>query len=128
MNLVFAIAIGIGAALGAIARWLLALGLNRLVPALPLGTLAANWIGALLIGIAMAVFAQHDAIPPVWRLALTTGFLGGLTTFSTFSAETMLLMQRGEWLATSAIIGSHVIGSLALTVIGFAITQWLLRA
>ncbi len=128
MNIVLGIAIGIGAALGAIARWLLALGLNRLVPGLPMGTLAANLIGAFLVGIAMAVFVQYDTIPLVWRLALTTGFLGGLTTFSTFSAETVLLMQRGEWLATSAIVGSHVIGSLALTLAGYAFTHWLLRS
>ena len=122
MNIVFGIAIGIGAALGAIARWLLSLGLNRMFPALPMGTLAA-----FLMGIAMAVFVHYESIPLVWRLALTTGFLGGLTTFSSFSAETVLLMERGEWLATSAIIGSHVIGSLALTLIGYAFTHWLLR-
>lgn len=127
MNIVFGIAIGIGAALGAIARWLLSLGLNRVLPTLPLGTLAANLIGALLMGIAMAVFVQYDSIPLVWRLAITTGFLGGLTTFSSFSAETILLMERGEWLATATIIGTHVIGSLALTLIGYALTHWLLR-
>ncbi len=128
MNIVFGTAIGVGAALGAIARWLLSLGLNRMLPALPLGTLAANLIGAFLMGVAMAVFVQYDSIPMVWRLALTTGFLGGLTTFSSFSAETVLLMERGEWLATGAIIGSHVIGSLALTLIGYALTHWLLRS
>ncbi|MGB4860755.1 MAG: fluoride efflux transporter CrcB [Dokdonella sp.] len=128
MNIVFGIAIGIGAALGAIARWMLSLGLNRLLPTLPLGTLMANLIGAFLMGIAMAVFVQYESIPLVWRLALTTGFLGGLTTFSSFSAETLLLMERGEWLATCTIIGTHVIGSLALTLIGYALTHWLLRS
>ena len=127
MNIVFGIAIGIGAALGAIVRWLLSLGLNRMFPTLPMGTLAANLIGAFLMGIAMAVFVQYDSIPLVWRLALTTGFLGGLTTFSSFSAETVLLMERGEWLATGTIISAHVIGSLVLTLIGYAFTHWLLR-
>lgn len=127
MNIVFGIAIGIGAALGAIMRWLLSLGLNRMFPSLPMGTLAANLIGAFLMGIAMAMFVQYDSIPLVWRLALTTGFLGGLTTFSSFSAETVLLMERGEWLATGTIISAHVIGSLVLTLIGYAFTHWLLR-
>ena len=127
MNIVFGIAIGVGAALGAIVRWLLSLGLNRVLPTLPLGTLAANLIGAFLMGIAMAVFVQYDSIPLVWRLALTTGFLGGLTTFSSFSAETMLLIERGQWLATGTIIGTHVIGSLALTFAGYALIHWLLR-
>lgn len=127
MNLIHAAAIGLGAALGAVLRWLLGLGLNRVVPALPMGTLAANLLGALLMGMAMALFNQIETIPLGWRLALTTGFLGGLTTFSSFSAEAVLNIQRGEWAWTAALISAHVIGSLLLTLLGFAIVQHVLR-
>lgn len=121
------IGIAVGAAAGALLRWLLGLGLNRLLPLLPIGTLVANWIGALLAGIAMALFVDGNTVSPATRLALTTGFLGGLTTFSAFSMETVELIVRGEWGWTAAIIASHVIGSLLLTLIGLFATRWLMQ-
>lgn len=120
------VAIGIGAALGAWLRWVLGNQLNALWPALPAGTLAANLVGGYLIGLAMAFFATQPTLPPEWRLFVVTGFLGGLTTFSTFSAEVVqqLLDGRPGWaLATVAV---HVAGSLALTLLGIG-TVALLR-
>ena len=95
MNLVSFLAVGFGAFAGAIARWLLGLVLNPILPALPLGTLAANLVGALVMGMALGAFAHYETLPVAWRLAITTGFLGGLTTFSTFSGETVTLMLEG---------------------------------
>ena len=120
------IAIGIGAALGAWLRWTLGSQLNALWPGLPAGTLAANLLGGYLIGIAMAFFATQPGLAPEWRLFVVTGFLGGLTTFSTFSAEVVqqLLDGRAGWaLATVAV---HVAGSLTLTLAGIG-TVALLR-
>lgn len=120
------VAIGIGAALGAWLRWVLGNQLNALWPALPAGTLAANLVGGYLIGVAMALLATQPTLPPEWRLFVVTGFLGGLTTFSTFSAEVVqqLLDGRPGWaLATVAV---HVAGSLALTLLGIG-TVTLLR-
>ncbi len=110
-------AICVGASLGALARWGLGLWLNP-VALLPMGTLAANLVGGYLVGICVAVFAALPQLDPVWRLALVTGFLGALTTFSSFSAEvvTMLMQQRyGLALATAAL---HLLGSLLLTLAG----------
>ena len=117
-------AICLGASAGALARWQLGLWLNQ--PQIALGTLAANWIGGYLIGVGIAIFEAWPALNPTWRLALITGFLGALTTFSTFSAEVvqMLLQQR----YTQALITSslHLVGSLALTVAGMRSVQWVL--
>jgi CrcB protein len=121
------LAIGLGAAAGAIARWLLAVGLNGLFPALPPGTLLANLVGGYLIGLALGLFAQHPDLPPQWRLFLITGFLGGLTTFSTFSAEVTHLLQQGRLAWAGAAIASHVVGSLVLTLAGLATAEWLRR-
>ncbi len=110
-------AICVGASLGALARWGLGLWLNP-VALLPMGTLAANLVGGYLVGICVAVFAALPQLDPVWRLALVTGFLGALTTFSSFSAEVvaMLMQQRyGLALATAAL---HLLGSLLLTLAG----------
>lgn len=112
------LAIGIGAAVGAWLRWGLGLWLNPVYPAVPLGTLAANLGGGYLIGLALAFFAQHPGLSPEWRLLLITGFLGGLTTFSTFSAEVFTLLARAQWLHGLAAIGLHVAGSLAMTGLG----------
>jgi CrcB protein len=120
------IAISLGAALGALLRWALGLGLNQLVPALPMGTLAANLIGGYLIGLALALFAQAPQLPPEWRLLVITGFLGGLTTFSTFSAEVVNALQQGRLAWAAATISLHVLGSLGLTLLGLA-TPALLR-
>ncbi len=120
------LAISLGAALGALARWGLALGLNHLWPALPPGTLLANLVGGYLIGMAMAFFAQAESLPPEWRLFIVTGFLGGLTTFSTFSAEVVTALQHGRLGWAAATVGTHVLGSVAMTFAGLA-TVTLLR-
>ena len=114
------LAISLGAALGALLRWLLALRLNALLPAIPLGTLAANLIGGYLIGIAMAVFATQVSLSPQWRLFVITGFLGGLTTFSSFSAEVTSHLQDGRLVWAATLAGLHLIGSVAMTVLGVA--------
>lgn len=112
------IAISAGAALGAVLRWALGLRLNNLFPALPPGTLAANLVGGYLIGVAMAYFATAPAIPSEWRLLIITGFCGGLTTFSTFSAEVVTLLQQGRLAMAGGAIAAHVIGSVAMTLLG----------
>lgn len=117
------IAISVGASLGAILRWLLSVGLNGLFPTLPPGTLAANLLGGWLIGLALSFFAQHPQLPPEWRLLVVTGFLGGLTTFSTFSAEVTHLLQAGRLGWAGAVIATHVAGSLAMTLAGLACGQ-----
>jgi fluoride exporter len=114
------LAICAGACLGALLRWGLGNGLNALFPALPPGTLAANLIGAYLIGLAIGVFAHHDSLPPEWRLFVITGFLGSLTTFSSFSAEVVALLQQGRIAWAAAAIGAHLFGSLLLTLAGLA--------
>ena len=114
------LAISLGASLGAVLRWFLGLALNSLFPSLPPGTLAANLIGGYLIGLAMAVFAAYPALAPEWRLLIITGFLGGLTTFSTFSAEVVLLLQQGRWFWATAAIAAHLVGSLSMTMLGIA--------
>jgi len=111
-------AVGVGAAAGAWLRWGLGLLLNPIFPTIPFGTLAANLLGGWLIGVAMAVFAHFEALTPETRLLVTTGFLGGLTTFSTFSAEATTLFTRGQYGWTGAIIVLHVAGSIAMTLAG----------
>ncbi|BEV73229.1 MULTISPECIES: fluoride efflux transporter CrcB [unclassified Paludibacterium] len=117
------LAIALGGSFGCLLRWGLGLQLNHLFPTLPLGTLAANLLGGYLIGVAVAFFAGHPELPPQWRLMVITGFLGGLTTFSTFSAETTTLLQQGRlWWAFGAI-ALHVSGSLLMTLLGMATVQ-----
>jgi CrcB protein len=118
MSSIFAICVGASA--GALARWLLGNWLNALFPAIPPGTLAANLIGGYLIGVALAFFAEHPGIPTDWQLLVITGFLGGLTTFSTFSAEVTALLQQGRLAWACAGIATHVVGSLAMTLLGLA--------
>jgi fluoride exporter len=113
-------AISLGAALGALLRWGLGLGLNAAFPALPLGTLAANLLGGYLVGLAVGLFSLHTELPPEWRLFVITGFLGGLTTFSTFSAEVVHALQQGRLGWAAATVGVHVLGSVALTFAGIA--------
>lgn len=112
------VAIGLGAALGAWLRWGLGLWLNPLFATFPQGTLAANLLGGYLVGVAIAYFAQHPGLPPEWRLFVITGFLGGLTTFSTFSAEVFTLISRGQLAWALAAASVHLFGSLALTALG----------
>jgi CrcB protein len=114
------LAISVGAALGALSRWGLSLGLNHLWPALPPGTLVANLVGGYLIGLALSVFAQMPELPLEWRLFVITGFLGGLTTFSTFSAEVVTALSQGRTGWAAATVATHVLGSLAMTMAGLA--------
>ena len=116
-------AVGVGSALGAWLRWALGLGLNALVPNLPMGTLAANLIGGFLIGVAVEYFTQHASVPPEVRLLVITGFLGGLTTFSTFSAEAVGLLLRAQYGWAGLLIGSHLAGSLVMTVLGIQVVR-----
>ena len=118
-------AVGGGAAIGAWLRWWLSYALNPILPALPLGTVAANLIGGLLMGIAMELITRHTLLAPEVRLLITTGFLGGLTTFSTFSAEVTTLLVRREWMWSMLAIGLHVVGSVVLTVLGILIARTL---
>lgn len=119
------LAVGIGAALGAWLRWLLGLLLNALFPAVPPGTLAANLIGGYVIGLAIAFFSQAPGLSPEWRLLIITGFCGGLTTFSTFSAEIAVLFQQGRLGLMAGAIIMHVGGSLLMTIAGMASLQLL---
>ena len=113
------IAICIGACVGAMSRWQLGLWLNPASAGLmPLGTLAANLIGGYLVGVCVAVFQQLPELDPVWRLALVTGFLGALTTFSSFSAEVVTMLQQGRYALAAGTSGVHLFGSLALTLLG----------
>jgi CrcB protein len=119
------IAVGVGAAFGAWLRWGLGMLLNAVHPAIPLGTLAVNLIGGYLIGVAMAVLSGEHGISPEMRLLITTGFLGGLTTFSTFSAEAVDLLSRAQYGWASLHILGHLLGSLLLTMLGFFTVQLL---
>lgn len=114
------LAVGLGAALGAWCRWQIGLRFNSVHPHLPLGTLAANLIGGYVIGLLLALFESQPAINEVWRLFLVTGLLGALTTFSTFSAESMLLMQRGQFLWLIGHSALHLFGSVLACVAGYA--------
>jgi len=115
--------VGAGSAIGAWMRWWLGIMLNATLPALPLGTLAANLIGGYLIGLFMGIFAVVSTFPPEVRLFVVTGLLGGLTTFSTFSAEAVTLLTRGQygWATTHILV--HVLGSLAMTGMGLLTIQ-----
>jgi len=118
-------AVGGGAALGAWLRWWFGLWFNPLFPTIPLGTLTANLLGGYLMGLAMGWFAHNAAVPVEVRLAVTTGFLGGLTTFSTFSAETVTLFMRQEFGWSVVIIVTHVVGSLLMTLLGIYTVRFL---
>jgi CrcB protein len=117
--------IGIGAIIGAWARWGLGLLLNPTFPTLPLGTLAANLSGGFIIGVMMAL-ADPLNIPPAMRLLVTTGFLGALTTFSTFSAETMTLLLRAQYAWALGAAAAHLGGSLLMTAAGILLVRSIL--
>lgn len=112
------IVIAVGASLGAWLRWLLGMKLNALFPTIPPGTVVANMVGGYIIGLAIAFLAASPTLSPEWRLLIITGFCGGLTTFSTFSAETVALIQEGRLLWALGSISLHVVGSLAMTAAG----------
>lgn len=126
MNIAFGgfVAVGVGAAIGAWLRLGLSIWLNPQVAKFPLGTLAANLMGGFLVGLAIAYFAKHPELSPEWRLFAITGFLGGLTTFSTYSAEVVGLLERGDFLPALAVAFAHLVGSFLLTALGL----WTYRA
>jgi fluoride exporter len=117
------LAVGGGAAIGAWSRWGLGILLNPLFPTVPLGTLSANLLGGLLMGFAMELITRHAVFTPELRLLITTGFLGGLTTFSTFSAEIVTLLMRKEYLWGAIAMASHLVGSLAMTILGILLVR-----
>ena len=119
------LAVGLGAAIGAWLRWCLGMWLNNIHQHIPLGTLFANLAGGFIIGMATSFFFFHNNLSPEWRLFIITGFLGGLTTFSTFSAETVLMLQRGEYLWAGAQVLLHVAGSILMCIAGFAAYRYL---
>ena len=119
------VAIGVGGGLGALLRWWLGLTLNAYFPAIPPGTLAANLIGGYVVGVAVAFFATYSAIAPEWRLFVITGFCGGLTTFSTFSAEIVTLIQQGRTLVALGEAGVHLCGSIIMTFAGIGTVVWI---
>jgi CrcB protein len=128
-------AICIGASAGALARWQLGLWLNPVNPSnlavgfisLPWGTLAANLMGGYLVGVCVAVFQAMPELDPVWRLALVTGFLGALTTFSSFSAEVVAMLSQSRYSLALVTAGLHLFGSLALTVIGIKSASYVIN-
>ena len=127
MNAIGFAAVGIGAALGAWLRWALGIAFNAVMPELPLGTLAANLVGGYLIGIAVTVFEQVAGLAPEWRLLIVTGFLGGLTTFSTFSAESVGLLTSSRYAWGALHIVAHLAGSILMTVLGIQTVLWWLQ-
>ena len=112
------LAVGVGATLGAWIRWWLGMALNTVVPNLPLGTLAANLAGGYLIGIAVEFFSRHADLPVEMRLLIITGFLGGMTTFSSFSAEVVGLLNSARYGWMALLLSTHVIGSILMTLLG----------
>ncbi|MFL6618363.1 MAG: fluoride efflux transporter CrcB [Povalibacter sp.] len=119
------LAICVGASCGALLRWWLSTHLNSLFPDIPPGTLVANLVGGYVVGVAIAFFAVSPSLSPEWRLLIITGFCGGLTTFSTYSAELVLLLQQGKVATAGAAAAMHLVGSLIMTVAGMATVAWI---
>lgn len=125
------LAISIGATLGALGRWQLGLWLNPMTASasgIPMGTLAANLLGGYLVGGCVAIFQALPQLDPVWRLALVTGFLGGLTTFSSFSAEVVAMLTQQRYLLALGTASLHLLGSLLLTAAGIRSATYLMNA
>jgi fluoride exporter len=118
-------AVAVGAVMGAWLRWTLSLWLNRHAEALPWGTFAANMLGGYLVGLVLGLVAANPEWPPFWRLLIVTGFLGGLTTFSTFSAETIAFIEEGRLGMAVSYAGLSLAGSLVLTFLGLLTAQQL---
>ncbi|MBP2168860.1 CrcB protein [Erwinia toletana] len=115
------LAVMVGGAAGCALRWLISLRFNTLFPNLPPGTLIVNLAGGFIIGMALAYFLKNPQLDPMWKLLIVTGLCGGLTTFSTFSAEIVLLLQSGNYMWAMLSVMTHVIGSLLMTFAGFAL-------
>ena len=128
MSLLAALSVFIGAGLGALLRWLLGQRLNPVFPSIPLGTLTANLLGGFLVGFLLIWLNRHPGLPPELRLLVITGFLGGLTTFSTFSAEVVTLLSRGELVLGLSAAAAHLLGSLLLTALGMGLAHALFTA
>ncbi|MBK8638330.1 MAG: fluoride efflux transporter CrcB [Chromatiaceae bacterium] len=126
MSQLAALSVFVGAGLGALLRWFLGQRLNPVFPSVPLGTLTANLLGGFLVGFLLIWLNRHPGLPPEIRLLVITGFLGGLTTFSTFSAEVVTLLSRGEWLLGLSAAAAHLFGSLLLTALGMGLAHALL--
>lgn len=118
-------AVATGAALGGVLRWLAAAWLNHRWSGFPLGTLAVNCVGGLLVGAALVAFERWPA--EGWRLFLVVGVLGGLTTFSAFTGESLSLLQRGQWVLAGLHSLAHMVGALACAALGFWLLRMLLR-
>jgi CrcB protein len=119
------VAIGLGSMVGALLRYGLSLGLNAVLPPIPMGTLASNWVAAYIVGATIAFLAAAPSLSPNWRLFLITGLAGGLSTFSTFSAELLTLLRDGRWGWSAGMLGLHVCGSLAMVMLGMATVSWI---
>ena len=119
------LAVTLGSAMGGLLRWFLSLKLNSAFPALAPGTLVVNLLGGYIVGFAVAYFMDATSIPPELRLLIITGFCGGLTTFSAFSAEVVSLLQQGQWTIAAAVVVTNVVGSIAMTFLGIASWHWL---
>lgn len=117
------LAVFIGGGVGSMARWLVSLKLNSASAHLPVGTLIVNLVGAFIIGLTLALFSRMTHIDPVWKLLITTGFCGGLTTFSTFSVEVVYLIQEGKLAWAAGTILLNVAGSLAMTMLAFILVN-----
>lgn len=113
------LAVIVGGSIGCVCRWLLSMKLNYLFPNLPLGTLLVNLVGGFIIGMAMAFFIRFPNLDPAWKLLITTGFCGGLTTFSAFSVEVMYLLQQGRLGWAAITVTTHVLGSLLMSFTGY---------
>ncbi|MBJ7221712.1 MULTISPECIES: fluoride efflux transporter CrcB [unclassified Brenneria] len=117
------LAVFIGGGVGSVARWQLGMRLNGVYPALPIGTLLANLLGAFIIGGALAFFLRHP-LDQHWKMLITTGLCGGLTTFSTFSAEVVMFLQSGHFAAAGIHILLNLAGSLLMTALAFMLVAW----
>ncbi|MCC3702274.1 fluoride efflux transporter CrcB [Rouxiella badensis] len=118
------LAVLIGGGVGSVARWFISLKLNPTTSLLPIGTLTVNLAGAFIIGLGIAIFNRMTHLDPVWKMLLTTGFCGGMTTFSTFSLEVVYMLQDGRFGAALLNIALNLFGSLALTLLGFMLVSW----
>ena len=127
MNFSGFLAVGIGGAIGCWIRWILGIALNPIFPTVPLGTLAANLLGGFIMGCAMAMLEHFQTVSPEIRLFVLTGFLGGLTTFSTFSAEADTLLLRHQYLWFGGHVAMHLVGTLGMTIVGIALTRSVLQ-
>lgn len=121
------ISVAIGGALGSVLRWRMSAWLNNPHAWLPWGTLSVNWIGGFFIGVLIAFFEKNTHLSPEWKLFLITGILGGLTTFSTFTAEAVSLLEREAYVALASQILLHVVGSILLCIAGIALVKSLLQ-